>query len=66
MADKTQMEKDAIKAARLPLYNTLVQLGIADVFDKCTASQMDAVIETIWDAVRAHMQLLTIKGNVPF
>lgn len=66
MADKTSMEQDAIKAARLPLYNALAQLGIADAFNNCTAAQMDGVIETIWDAVRTHMQLLTVKGNVPF
>jgi hypothetical protein len=66
MADKTSMEKDAIKSARLPLYQCMMALGIAHVFDGCTASQIDAVIETIWDAVRQHMQMRTIKGDVPF
>jgi hypothetical protein len=66
MADKTQMEKDAIKAARLPLYNALVALGVEDAFVAKAPEQIDSLIETVWDAVRSHMQFLTLKGNVPF
>jgi hypothetical protein len=66
MTQKTQMEKDAIKAARLPLYQALVGLGIDSAFNNCSAAQIDGIIETVWDAVRMHMQLLTVKGDVPF
>jgi hypothetical protein len=66
MTQKTQMEKDAIKAARLPLYHALKGLGIDSAFNNCSAADIDGIIETVWDAVRMHMQLLTVKGNVPF
>jgi hypothetical protein len=66
MTQKTQMEQDAIKAARLPLYNALKALGVDYAFNNCSAADIDGIIETVWDAVRMHMQLLTVKGNVPF
>jgi hypothetical protein len=62
---KTEMERVAIRAARLPLYDGLVKLGIDSAFDSCTAAQIDELIESVWDALRASMQQQSAAGEIP-
>ena len=61
----TYMEKEAISEARRPLYEALIELGIADAFNDCTAEQIDRLIETIWNALRASMQRQSARGEIP-
>jgi hypothetical protein len=62
---KTEMEREAIKAARRAVYDCLVKLGIESAFDNCTAVQIDGLIEAVWDALRASMQQQTAAGAIP-
>ena len=62
----TFMEREAIKAAREQLYDALVEIGIADAFNDCTADQIDLVIEAVWAGLRASMHLQSAKGDTPF
>jgi hypothetical protein len=66
LAGLTDMERQAIRAARQSLYDALVKIGIADAFDNCTADQIDMVIETVWDGLRASMHLQSAKGEMPW
>ena len=61
----TYMEKEAISEARRPLYEALIELGIADAFNDCTAEQIDSVIEAVWNGLRASMHLQSAKGDMP-
>jgi hypothetical protein len=63
---KTVMEMEAVKAARLPLYNALVAIGIEAAFDGLSATQIDGIIMAIWDGVRASMHQQSARGDVPF
>ena len=65
MAGLTFMECEAIKAARQPLYDALVKIGVADAFDDCTAEQIDGLIEAVWSGLRASMHQQSAKGQVP-
>jgi hypothetical protein len=62
----TDMEREAIKAARRSLYEALVKIGRADAFNDATAEEMDGVIRAVWDGCRASMNLQTAKGEVPW
>jgi hypothetical protein len=66
LAALTYMEKEAIVAARRSLYDALIEIGIADAFNDCTAEQIDAVIEAVWNGLRASMQQQSARGEVPF
>jgi hypothetical protein len=66
LAMLTHMEKEAIEATRQPLYEALVKLGIANAFIECTAEQIDGLIETVWNALRASMHKQSARGTVPF
>jgi hypothetical protein len=59
------MEMTAIREARRPLYEALVELGISDAFNQCTAEQIDTLIETIWNALRASMQRQSARDEIP-
>jgi hypothetical protein len=59
------MEKEAIKDARQALYDALLKIGIADAFNDCSAEQIDAVIEAVWNALRASMHLQSARGEIP-
>ena len=61
----TDMEAQAIKDARQPLYEALVRIDVADAFNGCSSTQIDFIIETIWDAVRASMQTQSALGAIP-
>ena len=61
----THMERSAVKAARQSLYDALIEIGIADAFNDCTAEQIDRLIETIWNALRASMQRQSARGEIP-
>jgi len=61
----TQMEKDAIKEARLPLYNSLVAAGVAESFNNLSAEQIDVIIRACWDGCRASMHRQSALGELP-
>ena len=61
----THMERSAVKAARQSLYDALIEIGIADAFNDCTAEQIDSVIEAVWNGLRASMHLQSAKGDMP-
>ena len=65
LAALTHMEKEAIRCARQSLYNSLVEIGIADAFDGCTAEQVDGLIEKVWNGLRASMHLQSARGEIP-
>lgn len=68
MLDKTtltQMELDAVRAARRPMYEALVKIGIDHAFEHCTAEQIDSVIEAVWNGLRASMQQQSARGEMP-
>ena len=65
LAGLTFMEREAVKAARQSLYDALVKIGVADAFNDCTAEQIDGVIETVWNGLRASMQQQSAKGEIP-
>ena len=62
----TQMEREAIRAARRNLYEALVAIGRADAFNNATATEMDSVIEAVWNGCRASMQQQTERDGIPF
>jgi hypothetical protein len=62
----TQMERKAIKAARVRLYEQLVKIGRADAFNDATPAEMDGVIEAIWNGCRDSMQEQTKSDGIPF
>jgi hypothetical protein len=66
LAGLTHMEREAIRAARQSLYEALVEIGVADAFDACTAEQIDRVIEAVWNGLRAAMHRQSAHGDVPF
>jgi hypothetical protein len=66
LAGLSDMEQEAIRAARQSLYDALVKIGIADAFDNCTADQIDMVIEKVWEGLRASMHLQSAKGEIPW
>jgi hypothetical protein len=65
LAGLTHMEREAIVAARQSLYAALVELGVADAFNDCSAEQIDSLIETLWTALRASMQQQSARGEIP-
>jgi hypothetical protein len=65
LAGLTHMEREAIVAARQPLYDALVEIGVADAFDHCSAEQIDHLIEAVWNGLRASMHLQSARGEVP-
>jgi hypothetical protein len=65
MERTTDMEAQAIKDARRPLYEALLRIGIVNAFDNCSAAEIDYVIETVWDSVRASMQTQSRLGAIP-
>lgn len=60
------MEREAIKAARRPLYDALLRIGRADAFQTCAAEEIDSVIEAVWAGLRASMSRQSARGDVPW
>jgi hypothetical protein len=65
LAGLTFMEREAVKAARQSFYDALVKIGVADAFNDCTAEQIDGVIETVWNGLRASMHQQSARGEIP-
>lgn len=64
--DKTEMEMAAIRAARMPLYEALSEMGLADLAAELGPEKFDQIIEAVWDGCRASMSLQSARGGVPF
>jgi hypothetical protein len=62
----TDMEREAIKAARVSLYEALVKIGRAEAFNDASAEEMDSVIDAVWRGCRDSMQSLIGEDGVPF
>lgn len=62
----TQMEQEAAFQARRPLYDALVRCGVAQVFERLQAAQIDDIVLSVANAFRASMQLQSAQGEVPF
>lgn len=70
MAELTGMEAQAIKDARPALWASVEavlghDLALA-MFDGLDPAQVDAIIRSVWDGVRASMQQQSARGEVPF
>ena len=65
MSGLTFMEREAIRAARQSLYDALVEIGISAALDHCTAEQIDHLIESVWNGLRASMHQQSAKGEIP-
>jgi hypothetical protein len=73
MAERyTAMEKLAIVAARTQLWDALVAIDgdaaspLCDAFCDLTGEQIDSIISTIWEGLRASMQIQSARGEIPF
>lgn len=66
LADLTEMERVAIRDARKEFATALHSVGLLDRFRDCSADQMDAVIEAIWNGLRASMQRQSLNDEIPF
>ena len=54
--DKTQMEERAVKDARRPRAEVLVELNLMAPFHDRSAAEIDRIIETCVDGFQASMQ----------
>ncbi len=54
--DKTQMEERAVKDARRPLAEVLVELNLMAPFHDRSATEIDRIIEARVDGFQASMQ----------
>ena len=66
MIDKTEMEQQAIKAARLPFAEALSELGLMEHFFDLSAKQIDQLIEAAVDGFQQSMQCQVLNDDVPW
>jgi hypothetical protein len=66
MIDKTELETQAIKAARRNLAEVLTELGLMAPFHDRSADEIDRIIEACVDGFQAAMRRETLNDDIPF
>jgi hypothetical protein len=66
MIDKTEMEQQAIKDARRPFAEALIELGLMEEFFDLSAEQIDELIEAAVDGFQQSMQCQALNEDLPF
>lgn len=66
MIDKTELETQAIKAARRNLAEVLTELGLMAPFHDRSADEIDRIIEACVDGFQAAMRHETLNDDIPF
>ena len=66
MIDKTELEIQAIKAARRNLAEVLTELGLMAPFHDRSADEIDRIIEACVDGFQAAMRRETLNDDIPF
>jgi hypothetical protein len=66
MIDKTELEMQAIKAARRNLAEVLTELGLMAPFHDRSADEIDRIIEACVDGFQAAMRRETLNDDIPF
>ena len=64
--DKTDMEQQAIKDARLPFAEALTELGLMEHFFDLSAERIDQLIEAAVDGFQDLMQRQALHDDVPW
>lgn len=63
----TGIEIEAVRRTKRQFADALAEIGKLDAFADCTAEQIESVIAATWSALRAHMDIQTIREDeVPF
>jgi hypothetical protein len=66
MIDKTELEIQAIKAARRNLAEVLTELGLMAPFHDRSAEEIDRIIEACVDGFQTAMRRETLNDDIPF
>lgn len=66
MIDKTELEIQAIKAARRNLAEVLTELGLMAPFHDRSAEEIDRTIEACVDGFQEAMHRETLDDEIPF
>ncbi len=66
MIDKTELETQAIKAARRNLAEVLTELGLMAPFHDRSADEIDRIVEACVDGFQAAMRRETLNDDIPF
>jgi Family of unknown function (DUF6511) len=66
MIDKTEMEVQAIKAARRNFAEALTELGLMRPFHDRTPEEIDRIIEACIDGFQDAMRRETLSDDLPF
>jgi hypothetical protein len=66
MIDKTELEANAIKAARRPFAEAIEELGLMPAFEGRSAAEIDRIIEACVDGFRDAMGRLALSDDLPF
>lgn len=66
MAEITDMEQEAVKAARSNLYSALLAQGLEAPFESRSGEDIDRIIWAVITGFRAAMHQRSAKGDVPF
>lgn len=66
MIDKSELEAQAIKAARRNFAEVLTELGLMAPFHDRSADEIDRIIEACVDGFQAAMHRETLNDDIPF